>query len=670
MKLAYRPDIDGLRAVAVLSVLAYHAFPTLVPGGFIGVDVFFVISGFLITSILAQELEAGQYSLGGFYARRILRIFPALALGLWACLVMGWHTLLADEYKLLGKHVAAGAGFVANFAYWFEAGYFDRASELKPLLHLWSLGIEEQFYIVWPLLLWGVWRLASGASSAAGSSGAAGGGGQGDARVARPRGVRRLSLALALLSFAAAVYGVATDRVQAFYSPASRAWELMAGALLALSAHGGGSLPAWLTRPATRWAAVAVLAGTLWGLHASDPFPGALALLPVLAAVVLMAPRPPSSDPDGVYRWLSSRPMVAIGLISYPLYLWHWPLLSLARIYENGEPPVALRCGLLLLAFVLATVTYLGVERPLRYLSRRTVGRRTVIALLLVLVALAGALGANIYHRDGLERIRHRKMIQLNEQALQDFADFEKTGLITDETCEHSFHFPEREVCLYTHRGAPVTAVVVGDSHAVHAFWGLSQALQAHGDNLQVRGRGACVPLLGLGNAEAPYHCQPAVDDTWRTIAADPAIRKVFITYRGRYLRNDAPPAEVQAHADALERTLALLESAHKQVYYLLPVAEPGFDPRLCLGTLPMGRKPPHSCVIDQAADAAQSRVLRQVVAEVLARHPAVRLLDPTTAYCQNGQCPVIQDGHSVFKDDNHVSYYGSMLIGSRLKLE
>jgi peptidoglycan/LPS O-acetylase OafA/YrhL len=150
MTIAYRPDIEGLRAVAVLSVVGFHAFPELFPGGFIGVDIFFVISGYLITSILLTESSNQGIQFLAFYARRIVRIFPALILVLAASLFVGWHTLLAVEYKQLGKHIAAGAAFVSNFSLWFEAGYFDRASESKPLLHLWSLAIEEQFYIVWP----------------------------------------------------------------------------------------------------------------------------------------------------------------------------------------------------------------------------------------------------------------------------------------------------------------------------------------------------------------------------------------------------------------------------------------------------------------------------------------------------------------------------------------
>lgn len=157
----YRPDIDGLRAVAVLSVVIFHAFPDLIPGGFIGVDVFFVISGFLISTIIFKSLSTDNFSFTDFYARRIKRIFPALFVVLLVTYGLGWHSLLADEFRQLGKHIAAGAGFVANLVFWSEAGYFDNASETKPLLHLWSLGIEEQFYIVWPLLLWLAWGAGS-----------------------------------------------------------------------------------------------------------------------------------------------------------------------------------------------------------------------------------------------------------------------------------------------------------------------------------------------------------------------------------------------------------------------------------------------------------------------------------------------------------------------------
>lgn len=203
----YRPDIDGLRAIAVLSVVAYHAFPDWLQGGFIGVDVFFVISGYLISTIIFQNLDTGTFSFAEFYARRINRIFPALLLVLVASYVFGWFALLADEYKQLGKHIAAGAGFISNIALWNEAGYFDNSAELKPLLHLWSLGIEEQFYIVWPLLLWLFWKLKFNPFT--------------------------ITIFVAVVSFYLNVKGINEDAVAAFYSPQTRFWELLCGSLFA-----------------------------------------------------------------------------------------------------------------------------------------------------------------------------------------------------------------------------------------------------------------------------------------------------------------------------------------------------------------------------------------------------------------------------------------------------
>lgn len=205
--IGYRPDIDGLRAVAVLAVLIFHAFPTVMRGGFVGVDIFFVISGYLISKVILTTLDQGTFTIADFYSRRIRRIFPALVTVLVSCLVFGWNTMLADDLALLAKHILGGASFVSNFVLWSEAGYFDKASELKPLLHLWSLGIEEQFYVVWPLLLWAGWRM-------------------------------RLPLLLVvvligLASFALNILGVYENPTAVFYSPLSRGWELIIGASLA-----------------------------------------------------------------------------------------------------------------------------------------------------------------------------------------------------------------------------------------------------------------------------------------------------------------------------------------------------------------------------------------------------------------------------------------------------
>ena len=203
---SYRADIDGLRAVAVLAVLLFHGFPDLLPGGFLGVDVFFVISGYLITGILLENLDRGGLRLFDFYRHRIRRIFPALVVVLAACFAFGSIVLLADEFAQLGKQIAASAVFMSNFVLWGEAGYFDTASITKPLLHLWSLAVEEQFYLLWPLLLWLAWRLRL-----------------------PPLGLAGLCVAL---SFAACVTFAGRDATADFFSPVTRFWEILVGAML------------------------------------------------------------------------------------------------------------------------------------------------------------------------------------------------------------------------------------------------------------------------------------------------------------------------------------------------------------------------------------------------------------------------------------------------------
>lgn len=628
MSVAYRSDIDGLRAIAILTVVAFHAFPEVFPGGFIGVDVFFVISGFLITSILQQEIQAGRWSLASFYARRILRIFPALVLVLLVCLIVGWHTLLAQEYMQLGKHLGLGAAFLSNIGLWWEAGYFDKTSEAKPLLHLWSLAIEEQFYIIWPLLLWLILR-------------------------SRRKAVRSVAM-LAVVSLLLSIWWVWSDRTQAFYSPASRAWELLAGAWLALQPQRLQSV-----RTVVRGLAVAILLAATALLNAKAPFPGALALLPVLAAVLLIGV-PARSDWTG--RLLSQPWMVALGKVSYPWYLWHWPLLSFAYIIESGQASVGLRMGLVLASLLLAVLTYRLCEVPLRRLPRRL-----VISLLVVAMAILGLLGKNIYDRHGLERIRHKNLIQLDQTAIQDFLDFEKQGLITEAKCEKPFKFPEREVCLLAHADKPVSAVVLGDSHAMHAFWGLAKAFDGQGLNLAVRGKGACVPVMAAKPGTGTSECEHHMEATLRDIAADSRVRAVALVFRGRYLTEQSSPKERQDFENKLDATLALLQSTGKQVYYFLPVVEPGFDPRLCMGALPLGRKPPYSCVIDKTADDAKSEAVRASAAHVLARWPQVSVVDPNTMLCREGRCPILQDGHSLFKDENHLSQAGSMRLSESL---
>lgn len=379
----YRPDIDGLRAVAVLSVVIYHAFPSMLRGGFIGVDVFFVISGFLISSIIFESLERGSFSFAQFYVRRINRIFPALLAVFLACYGVGWFLLAADEYQQLAKHLIAGAGFVSNFVLWMESGYFDTSAETKPLLHLWSLGIEEQFYIVWPLMVWLAWKARINALNVA--------------------------MILALASFYLNLNGMKTDPVATFFLPQTRGWELLCGSLLAwLSCrHRGiadrlrGYAARYVNLDSRIWPnSVALLGGgvLLLGflkISKDVSFPGKWAVLPVAGAVLLIA--------AGPFAWfnrkiLSHKLLVWIGLISFPLYLWHWPILVFARLSSPDELSVGLRLLAVILSILFAWLTYRWVERPIRAGGN---GKTKTLALVFAMTFVAGIAGTTFY-LDGL----------------------------------------------------------------------------------------------------------------------------------------------------------------------------------------------------------------------------------------------------------------------------
>ena len=366
--LSYRRDIDGLRAVAVLTVVAFHAFPTLLTGGYVGVDVFFVISGYLISGIIADRLREGRFSILGFYRQRIHRIFPALIAVLAACLIVGYAFLMSDEFRRVGMHTFCSALFSENIALWHESGYFVLNSGKKPLLHLWTLAIEEQFYILYPMLLVVLWR----------------------------RGVRAIVgiLALLMLSFATNAYFINEYPVATFFFIGSRAWELFAGGMLAFWEREIRPSPSSRRWDASRmipilsWSGLAlILASALW-FDSSMSYPGFRAAAPVIGTLMVIAAGPQSLIAKHV---LGNRLFVYVGLISYPLYLWHWPLLSFWSIVEPGDDTVSVKVTLILACFALSILTYHVLERHLR----RNAARLSTVGLIgaVIIIAILGLLG-------------------------------------------------------------------------------------------------------------------------------------------------------------------------------------------------------------------------------------------------------------------------------------
>jgi peptidoglycan/LPS O-acetylase OafA/YrhL len=335
-----------MRAFAVIFVLIFHAFPVRLPGGFVGVDIFFVISGFLITRIILSDMDRGGFSPANFYARRVRRIFPALLVVLIASLALGYQLMLVPDLTSLCRNAVASALFSANLMLLSETGYFDIDAHLKPLLHLWSLGIEEQFYLVWPWLLLVVPR----------------------------RWFLRFVLAVMLGSFALNILLIHGYPSATFYLPITRAWELMAGALVAKWQPERGARSGWIAA-----AGVIAICISLFWFNSRTVFPGWAAALPVAGTVLLLC----SKESLFNRAILGNRVAVNIGLISYPLYLWHWPLLVFGQLYRSGVPLTDLQKLLILaLSFALAWLTYKFVEKPIRF------GRRHAVAGLVTSMAL------------------------------------------------------------------------------------------------------------------------------------------------------------------------------------------------------------------------------------------------------------------------------------------
>ena len=457
-------------------VVNFHAFPEAVPGGFIGVDIFFVISGFLITGIIARELEQQRFGLLAFYNRRIRRIFPALIVVLGASLVLGWLWMLPTAYAQLSSDVFASAAFFANISLLLQSGYFDIQSARKPLLHLWSLGIEEQFYLFWPMIL----MLAA---------------------------LLRLSLlatatVIALASFVLNVALIGANPVATFYLPFTRAWELLTGAALACGwSHVSQTYRASNWRAAAGLMLIAVAAGRL---DTYSAFPGWWAVLPVAGGVLLLS----APAAWGCRLVLASRPMVWIGLISYPLYLWHWPLLVFFAIIKFA-PLTLLERGLIVgLSFALAWLTYRFVELPLRF-GRPSPLKIAGLCAAMVLIATAGGI---VVQGDGFDfrlPAEIRAMANVPTQAAQ----WRVHECLLDLSHEMSF----ANSCVDRDRRPLI--LVWGDSTAGALMPGLRKAQESNSFGIAQFTSSSCGPTLNTDMADVP-NCR-AINDKVLSLARE-----------------------------------------------------------------------------------------------------------------------------------------------------
>lgn len=655
---AYRADIDGLRAVAVVSVIVFHFFPSALPGGFVGVDIFFVISGYLISQIIIGGLETDAFSVAGFYARRVRRLFPALILVLTASLAFGWMALFRAEYAQLGEHAVAGAAFLANFAFWSESGYFDKAAIAKPLLHLWSLGVEEQFYIFWPVVLALAWRMRANLLLVAG--------------------------AIALASFGANLFASSAAPAAAFYSPWTRFWELMVGAMLACRAPrlpASAARPGWNVTERPRLASAVSMAGIVLILLGvvfarEKGFPGWQALLPTGGTALLILAGPGAA----VNRMLLSRGVfVAIGLISYPLYLWHWPLLSFPRIV-HGELDADLRTVLLVLAVILAVLTHVLVERPVKAARNRG----ALATALLGLMATVGAFGFLVMAQRGLEQ---RAVVQVNVSL-----DAVRANSLPPFAAACPFVPASRKNLFqcYVDTREPPRFALLGDSKAGALFPGVFRTSTPGGSWMVIASgnSGPLLPVLSDSSVYA-YVNSHAVDAAVRTLEAANSVETVVIAAATRALfglANDHSIAGLptsrngRAALQGLDATVSRLVAADKRV--VLVVDNPTLPyPEDCVGrktasafvnTL-LAAPPNPACSITVAKHLELSRPYRELLEEVRRRHPGrVELFDTLPVLCDlsTQSCAATLDGQFLYGVTDHVSAAGARKLGKALNLQ
>ena len=641
--LHYRPDLDGLRSLAILPVVLYHYGATALRGGFVGVDVFFVLSGFLITSLLLRDIDAGRFSIVDFYERRARRILPALFFVAAVTTGLALLVFLPLDLANYGKSLAATTAFASNIFFWREFGYFDRAAEFKPLLHTWSLSVEEQFYILFPPFLWLISRAAK--------------------KYVAPILTACLCLSLALSVIAAARWPAA-----AFYLPVTRAWELLIGALLAAGAI------ARVTSPRVRHAlsilGIALIAGSVALIDRTMAFPGWLAAVPCLGAALIIHA---SLSGGGVgNRFLQWKPLVGLGLVSYSLYLWHWPLLVLAKYAANRELSIVELAIVLLAALGLSIASWRFVERPFRG-HHGAFSRRRVFQLAAACSAVALAIGSGFILSGGWPSRIPGNVLRYAQMAVDDLPPGCFNGSADDVR--------SGRLCRI---GAPLDAppsfIVWGDSHAWRISTPLAEIARSSDRVGLLASVGSCPPLADV---QWPLRGCAAFNDEVLKLVEHTSIDTVVLAAEwadyaeGTHFNLARSEGDGNVLSDAmsasrtvednpvvfgrsLRRTVERLSHAGLRVVVIGPVPEIGVPVPETLaraewfgGTRSIG------------PSLAQFRHRQRHVFDVLEaveRVPNTSVIYPSTVSC-SPDCAVERLGEVLYIDDNHLSRAGLNLL-------
>ncbi len=637
----YRPEVDGLRCVAVMAVILYHAGFSAFPGGYVGVDVFFVISGYLITSILVADLTAGKFSFRKFYERRARRIFPALFFVMLCCVPFAWAWLTPSQLRDFFQSVVAVTLFVSNVYFWLKSGYFGTNTETIALLHTWSLSVEEQFYVVFPIvlmLLWRVWRA----------------------------GQTLVLVVLGVASFAACVWFETRDPSFNFFFAPSRAWELIAGSMVALHRT------RWTSGPMSH-RTLAELLGTLgmalvllavFGYDKDTPFPGRYAIAPVLGTALILCF---CTAQTTLGKLLSSRLFVRIGLVSYSAYLWHQPMFAFARAVSPDQPSQAVYAMLIAATVVLSYLSWRHIEMPFRQPGRisrmRIFWFSAAASLAFIGVGVAGHLNSGFPGRFDASS---------NQLAASATVSPKRATCHT----EGLDYLKPSQACRYFLDDA--TWAVLGDSHGVEVAWALAEALKPSGHGVLHLTSSGCQPALGF-ESNVPG-CTRWITDSLATLENDSAVRNVVLVFRHSFhlygdqvrtypvppdnapsfLRDQSPDAARLAYWNSFAEIVRRLKAAHKNVYVVDPFPELAASiDRAVYRRDVLGRAAVQTTGPSVAWYERRNRaILPQLASPSLSG--GVTRVRSRDAVCDRSNCFAVIGGEAMYFDDNHLSLAGA----------
>ncbi|MEE9387194.1 MAG: acyltransferase family protein [Paracoccaceae bacterium] len=648
MNLQYRKEIDGLRAIAVIPVILFHAGFNLLSGGYIGVDVFFVISGFLITNILIAELEAGNFSILKFYERRARRILPALFFVMLCCVPFAWAWMMPEQFKDFGQSFIAVSLFASNILFWKESGYFDTAAEEKPLLHTWSLAVEEQYYMLFPIALILLWRFGR-----------------------QPVFYVITGFAIASLLLSELTWRTYPDAN--FYLAPTRAWELFAGSICAFLQFGK-------TQKSNNTLATAGLALIVFSIFYYDeftPFPSLYALAPVVgtALIILFA-----TGGTGVARLLSAKPLVGIGLISYSAYLWHQPLFAFARIQSIEAPAEWLMLLLAFASLALAYLTWRFVEQPFR---RRPIPvlakRRNVFLVSAIFVALFGAFGSMAHWTAGFPTRLDGSVLHVLNRPKGDTTD-----------CHNKYNAAQiraGSTCILGSGDQEPTIAFVGDSHLARISDSLSLKLEPHGLSAVTYTGSFCAPLLEFGTTVASKNpsCRQKTTAALKAIVNNQNIEivvlfaqwsyyvngqrgydKIVTPYRFGSENTDPQQQNSIAVHQALDQTLSLLTQANKKVLVIRPVPEFNFDVPNKVAQIVRTSAEIEILAMHTKTFRERNAEISQIFDKAVPKYGAIQI-DPTYLFCDAQKCrPFNEKNEPLFEDESaHLNLAGSQPLAA-----